>query len=126
MNAIGKFYWILDDFKYIGSRNEETEHHVANIDSFVADDNMIRLTTKAINFNGGEEIGYSINLIRKDNIFYSGEFRILTMPDVRGRVTGQLFENQHKYFLYGNWEDISDDDSPLFYTWFAHFEKHRK
>jgi hypothetical protein len=64
-----KFYWVQDDFKYIGRfspKEGNTVHAVAHIDSFVADDNMVRIVTRPIQFFlGQEEVGHSINLLRE-------------------------------------------------------------
>lgn len=128
MKGIGKFYWVLDDFKFIGSywpKNEETLHAVASIDSFVADDNMIRLTTKPIDFGEGET-GYSLNLVRETDKLYSGEFRVIDEPDSRGYVNAELFENQHKYFLHGSWTETYEDGSTDIFTWFANVDKQKK
>lgn len=125
MNKTGKFYWVLDDFKYIGSfypKNEETLHAVAVIDSFVADDNMIRLTTKPIDFGEGE-IAYSVNLLRETDKKYSGQFHILNDPDSKGSLDAELFENQHKHFLNGIWKETYEDGSTDIFTWFAYVDK---
>lgn len=122
MQTTGKFYWILDDFAYNGSHYpEETIHAVAPMEIFVADENMIRMITKPVDFDG-EMIGYTINLTRDTDKKFRGSFHVTDNPDNRGKMDAELFENPHKYFLFGKWNEEGEDGLMLF-TWFAAVDK---
>ncbi|MEQ8414302.1 MAG: hypothetical protein RIB71_07540 [Imperialibacter sp.] len=124
MQTIGKFCWVLDDFTYTGSyypKADNNLHAVAPVEIFIADENMIRMVTKPIAFDG-EEIGYTINLTRDTDKKYAGSFHLSDYPDSKGKMDAELFENQYKYFLFGKWYEEGEDGLLLF-TWFATIDK---
>jgi len=125
ITKLGKIFWILDDFKYIGSYpDDEATHQVAYIDSFVGDENMIKITTEPTDFGDGK-ISISININRENNLKYVGKFHLVEEQHTRGKVEAELFENQAKFFLFGTWEEVDEEGFSNLYTWFAEINKHK-
>jgi hypothetical protein len=104
----GKYYWVIDDFLYIGERKiDKCKHGIQKIDNVSCDEHMIQFS---LNIPGHEDDGYTETLIR--NTFGSG------YTSKNGDNKAELFTNETHNFIFGTWTENGVD-----YTWWAKAEK---
>ena len=116
MNPLkGKIYWVEEDFKFEGIREpkkEETSYVVARIENVLIDEFSISFTVLP---HGEDEISYKVNLLRNDiGLGFTGTFNEITEVDWEGTANCEVFSNEKKYMLYGNWQE-----DECHYTWWA-------
>ena len=69
IETIGKFYWVKDDFSFIGTRflgDEETLHAVSRIERSIIQEHIIKITTYPSEFGEGE-LSFNINLLAAEH-----------------------------------------------------------
>ena len=125
MNSKGKIYWIEDDFKYIGNRPlTDIANGVGRCETFVADENMIRMVLQPTNYYEDQSSTIMINLIKENENFYKGKATAIENDDFEAIVDAKVFTNSLAYLLFGTWtEGNIDGDDFVFYTWIAEIMK---